>query len=80
MFFCLPPTVILEEKGKFFFLDLEEVTKYNSTRYDRPLGMRSRSLLYILKFSLLEIESKCYVEEEIGLFIVLYMWLTLDMV
>ena len=42
--------------------------------------MRWRSLLYILKFSLLEIESKCYVEEEIGLFIVLYMWLTLDMV
>ena len=71
---------MITRKESFFFLDLEGVKKYNSTRYDRPLGMRWRSLLYILKFSLLEIESKCYVEEEIGLFIVLYMWLTLDMV
>ena len=34
--------------------------------------MKWRSLLYVLKFSLLEMESKCYVEEEIGLFIVLH--------
>ena len=33
--------------------------------------MRWRSLLYVLKFSLQEMESKCYIEEEIGLFVVL---------
>lgn len=40
--------------------------------------MRWRSLLYVLKISLLEIERNCHAEGDIELFIVLYVYPTLD--